>query len=459
VANKRRCCIKDIVPTRVVPEVPSVEKWEESVLKGVSSRTAQGFLERSRSVDRRHYEEVLESAGRREREEISRQDEEEGENGEDESEDLAPPNEYLIELSRGAVPVYDSHKPPDAIWLDNSSKFNKVLQECYPKAPAIFLGNEDEPVTGHTIGYKKWQSLPVRAPSTSEVHWILNTDISSADDESSYKASKKYEVKRKPTKVDRLLRVAKELFDKWQVHVQPQDVSEEVAMKNLNSVSSNAQLFGLAIVGHIIDNKLHDQFKPEFSFILTSRKPLESSNNEKESYLPIRILDKLNNLLKYEAERVRVSSAILLCCLDKKSEEIISVLHSSSQSDHIAEQLAAVQSLAIEGICTAVVVKGLLFIISQSDSIYDQKFERAAKLLGGLSRNSNLVYSMLLEQLNSKSSHERYITCHLLPLLHGGINRDVCNRLVTMSWDDWSPDVKMAAAQALGRTGHAKVKH
>ena len=26
-----------------------------------------------------------------------------------------------------------------------------------------------------------------------------------------------------------------------------------------------------------------------------------------------------------------------------------------------------------------------------------------------------------------------------------------------MSWDDWSPDVKMAAAQALGTTGHAKV--
>lgn len=26
-----------------------------------------------------------------------------------------------------------------------------------------------------------------------------------------------------------------------------------------------------------------------------------------------------------------------------------------------------------------------------------------------------------------------------------------------MSWDDWSPDVRMAAAQALGTTGHAKV--
>ena len=36
----------------------------------------------------------------------------------------------------------------------------------------------------------------------------------------------------------------------------------------------------------------------------------------------------------------------------------------------------------------------------------------------------------------------------------------MCNRLVTISWDDWSTDVRVAAAQALGRTGQAKVsKH
>ena len=34
----------------------------------------------------------------------------------------------------------------------------------------------------------------------------------------------------------------------------------------------------------------------------------------------------------------------------------------------------------------------------------------------------------------------------------------MCNRLVTISWNDWSSDVRVVAAQALGRTGQTKVK-
>lgn len=35
--------------------------------------------------------------------------------------------------------------------------------------------------------------------------------------------------------------------------------------------------------------------------------------------------------------------------------------------------------------------------------------------------------------------------------------QDVCNHLVVMSWEDWSSDVRDAASQALGKTGHGKV--
>ena len=35
--------------------------------------------------------------------------------------------------------------------------------------------------------------------------------------------------------------------------------------------------------------------------------------------------------------------------------------------------------------------------------------------------------------------------------------QDLCFKLVVLSWEDWSPEVRQAAAIALGLTGHAKV--
>ena len=37
------------------------------------------------------------------------------------------------------------------------------------------------------------------------------------------------------------------------------------------------------------------------------------------------------------------------------------------------------------------------------------------------------------------------------------VSQDVSGRLVGLAWNDWSPDVRTAAAQALGQTGHGKV--
>lgn len=64
---------------------------------------------------------------------------------------------------------------------------------------------------------------------------------------------------------------------------------------------------------------------------------------------------------------------------------------------------------------------------------------------------------MLAEQLNNSGWQERLAACQMLHRLHGGINKDVCSKLVVLVWEDWSPEVRQAAAQALGLTGHGKV--
>ena len=35
--------------------------------------------------------------------------------------------------------------------------------------------------------------------------------------------------------------------------------------------------------------------------------------------------------------------------------------------------------------------------------------------------------------------------------------QDLCFKLCVLSWEDWGPEVRQAAAIALGLTGHAKV--
>lgn len=64
---------------------------------------------------------------------------------------------------------------------------------------------------------------------------------------------------------------------------------------------------------------------------------------------------------------------------------------------------------------------------------------------------------MVGDQLNSSGWQERRVACTVLPLLHNSINKDMCTKLLELTWEDWSPEVQHAAAKALGRTSHGKV--
>lgn len=69
----------------------------------------------------------------------------------------------------------------------------------------------------------------------------------------------------------------------------------------------------------------------------------------------------------------------------------------------------------------------------------------------------NLVHTMLADQLNNSGWPERWTACNLLPKLHGGICKDHSSKLLLLAWDDWSPEVRQAAAKAIGLIGLGKV--
>lgn len=69
------------------------------------------------------------------------------------------------------------------------------------------------------------------------------------------------------------------------------------------------------------------------------------------------------------------------------------------------------------------------------------------------------MYTMLADSLNNSGWRVRLAACKTLPKLHKDINKDLCNKLLLCAWEDWSPAVRQAAAQALGETAHGKVEN
>ena len=63
-----------------------------------------------------------------------------------------------------------------------------------------------------------------------------------------------------------------------------------------------------------------------------------------------------------------------------------------------------------------------------------------------------------LSPQHCKTSCPQYCTCSHHPPPSPCL-QDVSGRLVVMSWEDWSSTVRDAAAQALGKTGHGKVRN
>ena len=113
------------------------------------------------------------------------------------------------------------------------------------------------------------------------------------------------------------LSIAQELLDKWCVHIQKQDQTNQFIALSLNTVSPSTQVYGLGVAIQLIINKLMQLYKKESSIIMTSRKRRDDEDGNKD-LLSVNILAQVYRLLESDVMRVRVLCAIiLLCCLDE----------------------------------------------------------------------------------------------------------------------------------------------
>lgn len=173
--------------------------------------------------------------------------------------------------------------------------------------------------------------------------------------------------------------------------------------------------------------------------------------------LPERLFTAIECLLEDDSEEIRRAAAIAMFILERPIKKAEQILRETLHKDKSIDRWTAAQCLSFYGECDSQIVNEIIWhLLNTEDSI---RHERAQYLLSKLSENSVLVQSMLGEKLNSSSWRHRIIAAKTLPSLYGQINRDLVHKLTQLMWTDWHSEVRKAAAQVLGRTGHGKDVH
>ncbi|XP_051502420.1 HEAT repeat-containing protein 4 [Myxocyprinus asiaticus] len=149
-------------------------------------------------------------------------------------------------------------------------------------------------------------------------------------------------------------------------------------------------------------------------------------------------------------KRVQMAAAVCQYAMRTPNLRARDILQNTLKQDPSgtgADSWVAAQCLAIEGDTRQAVIQRLLSQHFISDSPSDQ--EQSMTLLSSISRKTTVVRSLLAEELNSANWKTRVQACHSIAQLNFPINKDICNKLMYIMWNDWSPAVRQAAAQAL----------
>ena len=88
------------------------------------------------------------------------------------TEAVSPPKDFLAELMRGAHPVHQRKGDGTTIVLDNTARFDKVLQSSYPQQPREWFEKDG---TAHPLGrtYVKGQQRWMNMPQPARVREAL----------------------------------------------------------------------------------------------------------------------------------------------------------------------------------------------------------------------------------------------------------------------------------------------
>ncbi|XP_035665680.1 HEAT repeat-containing protein 4-like isoform X2 [Branchiostoma floridae] len=364
-------------------------------------------------------------------------------------------NQFERELLSGmASQVYQKTGDRHRIFMDSHAEYKTELQTQYPPDPLMWLSEEEREQarkpTKIIKGLQRWTKLPEPADFASEGGVVPPKP----EDTSPKKRDDGKQKAREERDADPLLRIVEEWRDKFYLKNQWQDCTIDDLLKSMEDVHEITRLIAVTVCCRAAAHRAlpDDDLSNESGMVV-----MKAEVGPKQGVLPIRLVEGVERLLEDPVLKVRMASAICFYTMDKHSDKARVILYSMLQEGGPAQRWLAAQCLATAGEVEPHIVSEIVFQLFNTNS--DMRRDQAIIMLSKMSQNTTLVHSMLAEQLNSSSWTRRVLSCKVIPKLYGPINKDLMHKLSTLMWHDWSSEVRKAAAQTLGRTGHGKEVH
>ncbi|KAL9983640.1 hypothetical protein ACROYT_G005843 [Oculina patagonica] len=376
------------------------------------------------------------------------------------SKKLETDNIFQQELLGGAQPV-SSKKTSDSsfIVLDTNDKlkFQKQLQENYPQDSKVWYSSKGpsgkvkekpqkkpkKPVKG----LQRWKELPVVVQDDNYVPVMKESNID-------VKAlSNAYKEKKKMRDDSNVVKIVEEWRSKWFLERRWQKCGTDELIKAMSDINDHVRLAAVSACSKAAELR---QMKKEEHHLGIMLDKTKGPTPPLEAVLEPELIEAISKLLDDRNSQVKVAAAITLYSLNRPSDKAKSVLLWAMEHGGPPEKWAATQCLALSGVITDKVIVELVNHLHADNAV---RTEKAGTLLAKLSQQSDVVQSLIAELLNSNSWKDRVTACKVIPKLKGGANKDMTHKLSYLMWNDWSKDVRSAAAQALGRTGNGKLVH
>lgn len=373
-------------------------------------------------------------------------------------------NEFEQRLYTGqAKPIHQKESIKSRVIMDDHSEYRVKIYPQFPGTLDQWVHDDDLDLKKATKsqrtvkGLQRWVQLPEPADFMSERG--LNPP------KSEEAQIEHVEYRKRDSMVGNLpmITLVEEWRSKWKLAGRWQEVPISEIIIDMDSLHDHVRLGSVAACAVASLHKKPINDLAAFA-VLPGRQHSLPVNIDNKGHLPDALVEKVKEKLKDSNARVRLAAAICLYSLDLKDERVTEILKTNIKQGYSADRLAAAQCLALNGKVGAEVIFMLIQLLMEPDSspvsdLSSSQKEQATMLLVHISGNSKLVHSLLAEQLNSGSWKERVTACQVLAKLIGNINRDVVHKLTNLMWKDWSSEVRKAAAQTLGRTGHGRDIH
>uniref|UniRef100_A0A8C5R106 HEAT repeat protein n=1 Tax=Leptobrachium leishanense TaxID=445787 RepID=A0A8C5R106_9ANUR len=229
----------------------------------------------------------------------------------------------------------------------------------------------------------------------------------------------------------------------WMLRVRWQDATLEQLKRDLTSVHSARKISGLAIIASASVNRPRDG---------TDYETMDTISD-----VPAEMLPFISNALKDEDILVRIAAAFCQFFLREINEDARKVLFAVVEDGTSTDSWIAAQCLALQGDNSYLVIRRILTQLFE-DRTEDTTMQ-ACYLLRELSKRTNVIHSMLGDELNSGNWTDRILVCRTIGQLLGGVSQDLINKLIYLMWRDWNIPVRWTAAEALQQMGYRNLVH